>query len=161
MNFLHHVRGSQNSLGFWIPRCEFQIPGTGFQIVNQWNLDSKSQPFVGFQITWPVLRISKSKIGIPQARISQILDSTSKSFQDSGFPNMRKSFQCTQQGSFFFWSFKTRVFLSLIFEKKNSHKTSLISNFFLLSFLLNTTLRQVFYVAKLNWQTGNSPGILC
>ena len=26
-----HVRGIQDSLGFWIPRREFQIPGTGFQ----------------------------------------------------------------------------------------------------------------------------------
>ena len=26
-----HVRGIQDSLGFWIPRSGFQIPGTGFQ----------------------------------------------------------------------------------------------------------------------------------
>ena len=25
------AKGIQDSLGFWIPRCGFQIPGTGFQ----------------------------------------------------------------------------------------------------------------------------------
>ena len=25
------TKGIQDSLGFWIPRCGFQIPGTGFQ----------------------------------------------------------------------------------------------------------------------------------
>ena len=73
-------KGSQNSLGFWIPCCEFQIPGTRFQIAYQWNLDSRLQPLVGFQITWAVFRISKSKIQIPQAKKSRILDSTTKSF---------------------------------------------------------------------------------
>ena len=43
-------KGSQNSLGFWIPCCEFQIPGTRFQIAYQWNLDSRLQPLVAFQI---------------------------------------------------------------------------------------------------------------
>ena len=95
-------KGSQNSLGFWIPCCEFQIPGTRFQIAYQWNLDSRLQPLVAFQITGAVFRMSKSKIRIPQAKKSRILDSTTKSFLGSGFPNTRQSFQCTQQWSFFF-----------------------------------------------------------
>ena len=83
-------KGSQNSLGFWIPCCEFQIPGTRFQIAYQWNLDSRLQPLVAFQITGAVFRMSKSKIRIPQAKKSRILDSTTKSFLGSGFPNTGK-----------------------------------------------------------------------
>ena len=51
---LKKIRGSQNSLGFWTPCCEFQIPGTqisdclsvelGFKIEKRWWV-------VGFQIT--------------------------------------------------------------------------------------------------------------
>ena len=37
-------KGIQDSLGFWIPRHEFQIPVTGFQILCQWNLDSELNP---------------------------------------------------------------------------------------------------------------------
>jgi len=45
--------GIQDSIGFWIPRRGFRIPGAGFQILCQWNLDS------GFQI--PIVR------GIPDS----------------------------------------------------------------------------------------------
>ena len=45
---LKKIRGSQNSLGFWTPCCEFQIPGTEFQIVCQWNLDSRSKNVGGW-----------------------------------------------------------------------------------------------------------------
>ena len=43
------LEGIQGSLGFWIPRHGFQIPGTEFQILCQWNLDSRHfQLLVGF-----------------------------------------------------------------------------------------------------------------
>ena len=32
----------QDSLGFWIPKRGFRIPGTGNRILFQWNLDSGS-----------------------------------------------------------------------------------------------------------------------
>ena len=36
-----HVTESNPSLGFWIPRPKFRIPGTGFQTVSEiWILDS-------------------------------------------------------------------------------------------------------------------------
>lgn len=126
INFLHHVRDPRTVLdsGFrTVNSTHFQIPGTRFQIAYQWNLDSRLQRLVGFQITWAVFRISKSKIRIPQAKKSRILDSTTKSFLGSGFPNMRQSFQMYPTVIFFL------SFLSLSFEKKNSHKTSFISKF--------------------------------
>ena len=79
-------KGSQNSLGFWIPCCEFQIPGTRFQIAYQWNLDSRLQALEGFQITWAVFRISKSKIWIPQVKKSRILESKTKIFPGFRIP---------------------------------------------------------------------------
>ena len=36
-------KGIHDSLGFWIPRREFWILGTGFWILCQWNLDSRFQ----------------------------------------------------------------------------------------------------------------------
>ena len=60
-----HVR--EGSLVFWIPRHEFQIPGTGFHILCQWNLDSGFQWLVGFRIPWAVFWIQKSRI--PDSRI--------------------------------------------------------------------------------------------
>ena len=61
----------QDSLGFWIPRFEFRIPGTRFQSL------------VGLRIDWQVFRISKPTIP----------DSTSKIVLDAGtnqkFPGVR------------------------------------------------------------------------
>ena len=55
------ARDMQDSLGFWNPRREFRIPGSGFHPW-QWNLDS------GFQ--------SKAQDpGIPQAKFSRIRES--------------------------------------------------------------------------------------
>ena len=140
-------KGSQNSLGFWIPCCEFQIPGTRFQIAYQWNLDSRLQPLVAFQITGAVFRMSKSKIRITQAKKSRILDSTTKSFLGSGFPNTRQSFQCTQQWSFFF-----KFLVPQLWEENFTQNLIYIKICFLLTFLLNTALQQVFHVEKLNWK---------
>ena len=50
-------KGIQDSLEFW-------IPGSGFRILSQWNLDSGFQSLEGFQIPWDVFQIPK------QARIS-------------------------------------------------------------------------------------------
>ena len=126
-------KGSQNSLGFWIPCCEFQIPGTRFQIAYQWNLDSRLQPLVAFQITGAVFRMSKSKIRNPQAKKSRILDSTTKSFLGSGFPNTRQSFQCTQQ-----WSFFLKFLVPQLWEENFTQNLIYIKICFLLTFLLNT-----------------------
>ena len=41
---------SQDSPGLWIPRRGFRIPGTGFGILCQRNLDSEFQSLVGFRI---------------------------------------------------------------------------------------------------------------
>ena len=57
----------------WIPLSGFQIPGTGFRILCQWNLDSGFQSLVGFRIPSAVFRI-------PQPRTS---NSTLKNFLDS------------------------------------------------------------------------------
>ena len=56
-------KGIQDKLGFWIPRHEFRIPGTGFQSL----VDSE------FFRVWDVFRIGKPKIP----------NSTSKNFPDS------------------------------------------------------------------------------
>ena len=50
-------KGIQQVLKFRIPRCGFWIPGTGFRIHGQWNLDSGFRSLVGFRI--PIV------IGIP------------------------------------------------------------------------------------------------
>ena len=47
-----HVKGYQDSLGFW-------IPDTGFRIVRQWNLDSGFQSLAGFRIPWVEFWIPK------------------------------------------------------------------------------------------------------
>ena len=54
----------------WIPGCGFQIPGTGFRILCQWNLDSRFQSVVGFRVPLAVFRIPKPRFQIPQAKIS-------------------------------------------------------------------------------------------
>ena len=71
-----HVR--EGSLVFWIPRHEFQIPGTGFHILCQWNLDSGFlELFSGFKS--PGFRIPESKLD------SWIPLSTSKTFPDPDY----------------------------------------------------------------------------
>ena len=54
--------GIQDSVGLWILRSRNQIPGSGFRIVCQWNLDSGFQSLVGFQIPSDVFRIPQAKI---------------------------------------------------------------------------------------------------
>ena len=65
----------QDSLGFWIPRCGFQIPGTRFLIFYQCNLDSRLQSLGGFRIPLAEYRIPKPSIP----------DSAEKNFPDSRF----------------------------------------------------------------------------
>ena len=78
----------QDSLGFRIPRYEFRIPGTGFRILSQWNLDSGFQSFVGLRIPWDVYSIFQSLgFRIPQKNICWIPDSTSQNFPDPGIRN--------------------------------------------------------------------------
>jgi len=67
-------KGIQDTFGFWIPRRGFQIPGTRFWILSQWDLDSGFQSLKGFRIPWVVFRIPKSRIPDP----------TNKNFLDSG-----------------------------------------------------------------------------
>ena len=67
-------KGIQDTFGFWIPRRGFQIPGTRFWILSQWDLDSGFQSLKGFRILWVVFRIPKSRIP----------DSSGKNFPDSG-----------------------------------------------------------------------------
>ena len=71
---LTHVMGIQDSLGLWIVRRKFRIPGTGHRILYPWNLDSGFQSWVGFRIPWAVFRIPKPRISF----------STSKNFPASG-----------------------------------------------------------------------------
>ena len=87
--------GIQDSLGFWIPRRGFQIPGTGFWILCQWNLDSGFQSFVrsgffemhGFQS--PGFRIPLCGFQIPGTGFWSFcqwnLDSGFQSFVRLGF----------------------------------------------------------------------------
>ena len=67
-------KGIQDTFGFWIPRRGFQIPGTRFWILSQWDLDSGFQSLKGFRIPWVVFRIPKSRIP----------DSSGKNFPDCG-----------------------------------------------------------------------------
>ena len=68
-------KGIQDSLEYWIPCHRLRIPGTGFRILCQWNLDPGFQSLEGFQSPWDVLQIPKPRIP----------DSTSKNF-----PSLRK-----------------------------------------------------------------------
>ena len=64
----------QDSLGFWIPRHGFRIPATGFRVLCQWNLDSRYQSLVGFQIPGAVFWIPKPRILDYTSKFSLILD---------------------------------------------------------------------------------------
>ena len=77
-HFFAPCKGIQVSLGFWIPRHRFQIPGPRFRILCQWNLDSGFQSLVGFRIHWAVFRILKPRFAHSTRKISRI--------PDSGFP---------------------------------------------------------------------------
>ena len=83
--------GIQDSLGFWIPRLGFRIPGTGFLNLCQWNLDSGFQWLVGF-------RIPSTVFWIPKPRIA---DSTGKKFAGLRIPRQ----------TFFMVSLSTLIFL--------------------------------------------------
>ena len=70
-----HGKVIQDSLKFWIQRYGLQIPGNGFWIFCQWNLNSGFQSLVGFRIPWAEFRIPKTRIpifSIPKAQISHI-----------------------------------------------------------------------------------------
>ena len=67
-------KGIQGSLGFWIPRPRFQIPDTGF-----WILDSLLVE-LGFRI--PIVSGIPDSLSLIQ---NSTKDSTSKHFRDSGF----------------------------------------------------------------------------
>ena len=58
-------QGIQDSLGFWIPRREFRILGTGFWILCHWNLDRKRDSrflelYSGFRI--PLQKFAEIRI---------------------------------------------------------------------------------------------------
>ena len=74
-HFFAPCKGIQVSLGFWIPRHRFQIPGPRFRILCQWNLDSGFQSLVGFRIHWAVFRILKPRFAHSTRKISRIPDS--------------------------------------------------------------------------------------
>ena len=54
-------KGIHDSLGFWILRRGFWVPGTGFQILCQWNLDFGLPSLVGFPRPWAESRIPESQ----------------------------------------------------------------------------------------------------
>ena len=58
----------------WIPGCGFRIPGTGFRILCQWNLDSRLQSLVGFRVRLASFRTPKPRVPDP----------TGKNFSASG-----------------------------------------------------------------------------
>ena len=61
-------KGIQDTFGFWIPRRGFQIPGTRFWILSQWDLDSGFfELYSGFQ---------SPGFQIPVAKISRIPESS-------------------------------------------------------------------------------------
>ena len=63
------LKGIQDSLGFWIPRRGFRIPGTVFQILGQWNLDFNRKWDSGFLCTGSLIfHFSISGFRIPQAK---------------------------------------------------------------------------------------------
>ena len=68
-------KGIQDSLGFWIPRRRFWIPGTGFR---------SSSVEIGFRIVI-VCGIPNSLSCIVDSKRPRILDSTKKTFPASGF----------------------------------------------------------------------------
>ena len=82
--FIAPYKGIQDSLGFWIPRRGFQIPGTGFQSLSV---------ELGFWI--PIFR----RIPDSTSTFSQIPDSTSQNFLHSGIRNPLHgaSFKCPCQ----------------------------------------------------------------
>ena len=45
-----HEKAIQGNLGFKIPLRGIWIPGTGFRVLCQWNVDSRLQSLVGFRI---------------------------------------------------------------------------------------------------------------
>ena len=65
-------KGIQNSLGFWIPRRGLRIPGTGFWILCQWKLDSRSQSLVDSRILELYSGFHSPGFRIPQVKICWI-----------------------------------------------------------------------------------------
>ena len=77
-------KGIQDSHEFWIPRRGFQIPRYWIPVFSQWHLDSGFKSLEGFGIPWAIFWIQKPKIPDSASKFSQILDSTSTNFLDSG-----------------------------------------------------------------------------
>ena len=89
------LKGIQDSLGFWIPPRGFRIPGTVFQILGQWNLDSNRKWDSGFLCTGSLIfHSSISGFRIPQAKFLGAM--TFKLFKSRG---------STDQG----WGSKTAI----------------------------------------------------
>ena len=118
LNFIYNVhkymritpcKRIQDSLGFWIPRLGFRIPGTGFWNLCQWNLDSGFQWLVGFRIPWTVFWIRKPRIA----------DSTGKNSLDYGFHD--KHFPWSAYQRWFFWNLEDgeRAFLLYFFPSSS------------------------------------------
>ena len=63
LHWTSFIRNKKNwdSLGFWIPRCGFRIPGTGFHYLSV-ELGFWFQLLVGFRISWAVFWIPKPSI---------------------------------------------------------------------------------------------------
>ena len=70
--------------GFRIPRHGFRIPGTAYQILCQWNVDSGFQTVAQFRIPITYPGFQSPGLRIPQAKIIQIADFSSKFFRDFG-----------------------------------------------------------------------------
>ena len=86
----------QDSLGFWIPRCGFLIPGIEFRIPCQWNLDSGFQSLAGFRISWAEFRIPKSRISNSTRTNSTVEFGFHKqNFPDSGIRITLHGVMCT------------------------------------------------------------------
>ena len=77
-------KGIQDSHEFWIPHRGFQIPRYWIPVFSQWHLDSGFKSLEGLRIPWAVFWIPKPKIPDSISKFSQILDSTSTNFLDSG-----------------------------------------------------------------------------
>ena len=68
-------KGMQHSLGFYIPRLGFPIPGTGFKTLSG-ELGFWIPVLVGFQIRWALFRIPQAKFQFQDFKILIFLHGT-------------------------------------------------------------------------------------
>ena len=68
-------KGIQHSLGFYIPRLGFPIPGTGFKTLSG-ELGFWIPVLVGFQIRWALFRIPQAKCQFQDSKILIFLHAT-------------------------------------------------------------------------------------